>query len=292
MFQFLKSVARRAGRVARRRPLTTTVLILVAAAAGGAAGVYARAVHQWHRAERAVRDGRAAEARPVLDNCLAFWPRDPDVLRLAARAARMTGDFPAAEAHLNACLRAEHGATEDTQLEFLLMRAQRGEADEVAALLYGFVDRGHRDARLILETLALVYMHNLRYGPAYGALQRWAAAFPDDARVYHYRGWVLERLNQPQGAQEDYLRALELDPELDKVRLRVAEMYLEDKDPQQARPHLDRLVGKDPNRPEFLARLGVCRFLEGRHAEARQLFGVRTTREAVLAYLRQRGTQA
>jgi predicted Zn-dependent protease len=232
---------------------------------------YGYAVRQWRGAVAAVRDGRPDDARPKLATCLRVWPDDPAVHRLAARAARLTGEFAEAEAHLNTCLRLEHGASEDTQLEFLLMRAQTGEVEEVEPLLFGYVDRGHPDARMAVETVALSYMHNLRYGPAYAALKRWAEAFPDDPRVYHYRGWVLERMNQPQGALEDYLRAIDLDPELDKVRLRVAEMYLEDKDPQKALPHLDRLHQKTPDRPEVLARLGVCRFLEGQHPEARRL---------------------
>ena len=271
MVRFLTSAPRRLARWARRRPLDSLVLVLAVLAAATAGGVYAHAVRQWHRAQAAVAAGRPDDARAPLETCLAVWPRDPRVLRLAARAARLSGDYATAEARLNACLRIEHGASEDTQLEFLLMRAQRGEVDEVAALLIGYVDRRHPDSQIVLQTLALTYMYNLRYGPAYATLVRWVKEFPDDARGYHFRGWVLERLNQPKAALEDYTRALDLDPDLDKVRLRVAEMYLEDKEPQSARPHLDRLRAKSPDQPEVLARLGQCRFLEGQHPEARAL---------------------
>lgn len=257
-------------RAARRRPWRTAGVVLVLVVGVLAAG-YGYVVREWRQAQADIRDRRPADARGRLKTCLRVWPNDPDVHRLAARAARLTGDFAAAEDHLNTCLKLEHGASEDTQLEFLLMRAQTGEMEEVAGHLFAFVDRRHADARLVLETITVFYMHNHRYGPASAALKRWADEFPDDARAYHYRGWVLERMNQPQGALEDYLRALELDPNLDKVRLRVAEMYLEDKDPQKARPHLDHLRQKLPDRPEVLARLGVCRFLEGRHPEAREL---------------------
>ena len=54
---------------------------------------------------------------------------------LAARAARLTADFEGAEAHLKRCLKLQQGATEATQLEFLLMRAQTGEEDVVAPAL-------------------------------------------------------------------------------------------------------------------------------------------------------------
>jgi tetratricopeptide (TPR) repeat protein len=238
---------------------------------GGAGGFYGYAVWEWRGAVTAIREGRPADARKKLPLCLSVWPKDPDVHRLAARAARLTHDFPAAEEHLNICLKLEHGASEDTQLEFLLMRAQADEIDEVAPLLFAYVERRHPDSPMILETIALTYMYHLRYGPAHFALKRWVQEYPDSARAYHYRGWVLERMNQPKLALDDYLRALDLDPWLDRVRIRVAEMYLEDKDPLPALPHLEWVLRRDPDRPEALAALGQCRFLQGRHAEARQL---------------------
>lgn len=260
----------RLARGVRRRPVTSVLVVAGVLAAGWFGTTYTHAVREWRRAEAALREGRAADARTHLEVCLAAWPRSVAVHQRAARAARMTGDFTAAEYHLNTCLRLEDGASEATQLEFLLMRAQSGEVEEVAGLLFGFVDRGHPDARLILQTVASTYMHNLRYGPAYAALKRWSEAFPDDPRAFHYRGWVLERMNQPTAAKEDYQRALELDQGLVGVRLRVAEMYLEDNDPVQATPHLDLLLATAPDRPDVLARVGELRYLQGRHPESRQ----------------------
>src|SRR5207248_2447127 len=138
-----------------------------------------------------------AEARSRLEVCLFWWPwsRSPDVHRAAARAARLTGDYSVAESHLQRCIKLENGATERTQLEFLLMRAQTGEEDEVDAPLSALVSNKHPEAPLILETLARAYMHRLRYGPAYYHLTRWLEMAPEAAKAYHWRGWVLERVN-------------------------------------------------------------------------------------------------
>jgi predicted Zn-dependent protease len=271
MTRFVKSALGRLGRAARRRPLRAALAGLVVLGTAAATGGYAYAVREWHRAQAAVRERHPGQAKSHLAVCLSVWPRDPAVHQLAARAARETGDFVTAEDHLNTCLKLERGASEATQIEFLLMRAQSGEVEEVAPLLFLFVDRGHPDAPLILETIALTYMHNLRYGPAYACLVRWVREVPDSARAYHYRGWVLERLNQPKQALDDYLHALDLEPGLVPVRLRVAEMYLEDKQPLDALPHLERLREQAPDRPEVLARLGQCRFLQGETVEARRL---------------------
>src|SRR5262249_54310255 len=72
-------------------------------------------------------------------------------------------------------------------------------------------------------------------------------------------------------AMRDYNKALELDPDLVSVRLRVAEMLLENKKPLEALPHLERLRKQAPDRPDVLARLGQCRYLEGKIKEARRL---------------------
>jgi tetratricopeptide (TPR) repeat protein len=257
----------RAVRAHRWRTILLFGLLLVAAAVGGYA--YARA--QWRGAQAAVQERRFDDAKRRLDFCLRVWPDSPEVHLLAARHARLTGEYEAAETHLNRCLKLQGGATEATQLEFLLMRAQTGEIDEVDPVLQSYVNRGHAETPLILETMSRAYMHHLRYGPAFGILTRWIELYPDAAQPHHWRGWVLERLNSAKGAMRDYQRALELDPDNAVVRLRVAEMLLEDKLPLEALPHLDLLRSQFPDRPDIQARLGQCRFLQGRAKEAREL---------------------
>jgi tetratricopeptide (TPR) repeat protein len=273
MLRYLRAVGRALAypvRAARRRPgtaLAVAGLLLVAAAAAGAG--YVR--HQWRAAQEALAADRPAEARSRLAVCLLVWPHDPEVRLLAARAARLSGDLPAAEAHLNRCLKLHGGATEEVQIEFLLLRAQTGEVEEVAQALIDCVEKGHPQSPLILETLARAYMHRLRYKPALACLSRWMEVQPNAAKAYQWRGWVLERMNQHDAAFADYRRALELAPDLFPVRLRVAEMLLEDKLVAQALPHLERLHRQAPDNPEVLARLGMCRFQENQPEEARRL---------------------
>jgi tetratricopeptide (TPR) repeat protein len=261
----------RAGREARRRPGTTVlVLVLLVAAALGASYFYA--LREWRLAQEAVKAGRLDEAKRSLNLCLVVWPRSIPVHLLAARAARLRGDFVRAEVHLNHCLKLQHGATEAIQLEFLLMRVQGGEEDEVASILLSqYVENNSPDSSLILETLARAYMYNLRYGPAFVCLSRWIEVAPDSAEPLRWRGWILERLNDYNGAEEDYKRALEFDPGLVPVRLRLAEMYLERSDALKALPHLEQLRQQFPNRPDILARTGQCRLLQGDSQEARRL---------------------
>jgi len=172
---------------------------------------------------------------------------------------------------LNQCLKLRKDDTDAVQLEFLLMRIQLNQVDEVAPALLACVENHHPETPLILETLAQAYMHNLRYGPALGCLNLWLQEAPETAQAYYWRGWVRERLNHAEGAFQDYQRGLELDPDHFPARLRVAEILLEKSNPPEALPHLERLLKQYPDRPEVLARLGQCRFLQGQPEEARRL---------------------
>jgi tetratricopeptide (TPR) repeat protein len=259
------------GTALRARPWTTCLGLVVLIVLGTLGGLYGYACHQWHTACAEVRDGRAAQARDRLPLCLFVWPSSAEVHLLAARAARLTGDYPEAEAHLKQCLRLQGGASEASQLEFLLLRVQTGEEDEVAPALLDLVENEHPESLLILETLARAYMHHLRYGPAYNALTRWIARAPDAAKPYHWRGWVLERMNSHEQAMLDYRKALSLDPDLAQVRLRVAEMLLEDHNPREALGHLEHLHRQVGDRPDVQARLGQCHFQQGRLEEARRI---------------------
>jgi tetratricopeptide (TPR) repeat protein len=247
------------------------VLILLVLSATGA-GLYGYALYQWQAAQAAVKADRMDEAQQRLDFCLTLWPRSIPVHLLAARVARLRGDFEGAEAHLNRCLKLNHGATEAIQLEFLLLRVQGGEEDEVAGDLFSlYVDQNSPESALILETLARAYMQNHRYGPAYACLSRWAEVAPDSAEPPRWRGWILEHLGDREEAIKEYKRALELDPDLVPVRLRLTEVYLERSDPLAALPHLERLHKQFPDRPDIMARLGQCRFLQGETQAARRL---------------------
>jgi tetratricopeptide (TPR) repeat protein len=273
VFRFLRAAARGLtypARVARRRPRLTLVLLGVVLVAAALAGFW-HVQHQWGAAQAALAADRPGEARSRLDLCLLVWPHNSEVHLLAARAARLSGDAQAAEAHLNQCLKLNGEATEAVQLEFLLLRVQTGDLEAVASPLIDCVEKGHPDSPLILETLARAYIHLLRYKPAYACLSRWIELRPDEAKAYQWRGWVLERLSRYKVAMEDYQRALELNPDLFPVRLRVAEMLLEDKQAPEALPHLERLYRQAPDNPEVQARLGMCRFLQNQTEDARRL---------------------
>lgn len=257
--------------VVRRRPRTALLILLLVVLLGLGLGGYGYAQHQWQAAQAAVKENRLDDARSPLDRCLLLWPGSVPVRLLAARAARLRGDFASAETHLNHALKLQNGATEAIQLEFLLMRVQRGDVDDVAPALVDLVESKHPDAPMILETLTGAYLYNHRYRPALACVNRWMEEVPDSAQPLHLRGWILERMNSREDAINTYRRALEIDPDHVSVRLRLAEILMDRSNAPEASQHLELLRSKYPDRADILARLGQCRYLQGQPEEARPL---------------------
>lgn len=200
-----------------------------------------------------------------------IWPWSYDAHLEAARALRQTHQYSLAESNLNDCLKLRGGASEDVQIEFLLMRVETGETDDPSWHLMKYVDQEHPKSYEIMEALARAQMHRLKYGPAYAMLNRMITLQPDRALAYYWRGWVLERMDNAGEAKNNYIKALELDPSITAVRLRLGEILMEDNRPDEAIPFLESLYADFPDNPEINARLGQLRFLQGKWPEARPL---------------------
>ena len=219
----------------------------------------------------ALRQGSLPFAKSALGLANWLWPFSHSNQLALATVCRRNKDYAEAERHLNQCLKLEGGANEDVQIEFLLMRTATGEVDESSWHLMGYVDKNHPRSYEIMESITAAYLRRLKYGPAYALLNRMVELAPENALSYFWRGWVLERMDNPGEAKTNYLLALERDPSLVQVKLRLGEILLEDNRTEEAVPYLESLFGDFPNRPDVQARLGQLRFLQGRWPQAREL---------------------
>src|SRR5262249_12992138 len=234
------------------RYLGTAVLLILL---GTGVGLYIYAARQLPAAQIALKENRLDDADKSLRIYLFVWPRDVPAHILAARVARMQGDFETAEDHLKRCLKLEKDAPESVQIEFLLMRVQRGEEDDVAGELWQYVDNKSPESALILETLSRAYMRNLRFREAYATTTRWMELEKENETPVRWRAWVHDRLGDFEKAMKDYRKALELNPDAPPVRLRLAEMLLDRSNPPEALALLEPLYQEYPDRPEIQARL-------------------------------------
>jgi len=242
--------------------------VLLVCAVGGVA-LYAR--HCWTAAQKEVAEFQPEAAQKHLRLLLFLRPDHIPYLLLAARAARINGEFDEAERYLNKCLKLAKGSTEEIQVEFLLMRVQRGEEDVVSGELLQYVYSGYPESKLILETLAHAYIRNMRSGMAFTCLTMRIDLGPDDAQPYEWRGRVLENLNDRRGALADYAKAVELEPGRTTARLRLAELQMDTAQIEEAAKNLELLAGQFPDRSDVKARLGQCRLMQGNPDEARPL---------------------
>jgi tetratricopeptide (TPR) repeat protein len=214
--------------------------------------------------------GRFEQARAHLQACLCVWPKDARVHLLAARAARRMGVLDEAEEHLTAC-QASGGVTDETTLEWALLRAQRGELPDVEQYLRARLEDRRTDPLPTLEVLTAELMRVRRLLEAKLYLDRWLELKPDDPVPLVRRGWVAEHLLDDTAAAQDYQRALVLTPEDDNVRLRLGEIQERTGRAAEAVAHFERLRARQPAEPAVLLGLARCRRQLGQPDEALQL---------------------
>jgi tetratricopeptide (TPR) repeat protein len=267
MLRFATGLLRRI----RQRPGAALVVLALAGALGAFGGVNLWAYYQLWTARRDVKAGHYEEALTHVNRCLRFWWRSGDVHLLAARIERLNGHYPAAEKHLQECQRRIKPATEPMQLEWLLLRAQQGDVDEVRPGLLKLVQQNHPESNMILETLARSYLRQQRYLWAFECLNQWLARDSDNVRALLWRAFAHQHMNGKAEAVEDFERVLELDPGQDDARLRLADMLLVSSSPTEALPHLEKLRQRQPDNPAVLIGLARCRQIEGKKKEVHQL---------------------
>jgi tetratricopeptide (TPR) repeat protein len=242
--------------------------LLLAVGAFAAAEVWS--VWQERLARQALADDRREEARLHIERALWMHGNRVSTLLLAARIFRLRGSYAEAEEHLLRCGQLK-GMNEPVQLEWLLLRCQKGEVDELSPNLFSLVKQHHPETPAILETLASVYMRQTRYLEAILCLNLWLEQHPDAVRALDWRGWVGNQLDHRDQTIHDYERLLELQPDRTDIRLRLAQALNDSARDPDAVVHLERLQKELPDNPEVLVGLARCRVNQRRMEEATAL---------------------
>jgi tetratricopeptide (TPR) repeat protein len=210
-----------------------------------------------------------ADAREHLRYCLVASPHDSQVHLLAARAARRLELYDEAELHLHACQRLGDLA-ESVQVERMLTRVQRGNLSEESAL-WTRVEANDPSSVPILEVLVQEYIRIGRLDAALRGLEVLLDWRPNDLDALLGRGWVWEQLFYFPAAVQDYRRALQLDPDNDRVRLRLAQALVITGPADEAASHFERLAQRQREDAAVLLGLAQCRRQLSETDEARRL---------------------
>ncbi len=252
---------------ARRHPwlVAGSAVFLIGLVVGGS---YLWGLHQFRAAEKALSEEKLDEAREHIVSCLRIWYRAPSAYLLAARIERVGGNYPLAERYLSYCIRLQGGASEQTQLEQILLRAQSGELAEVEQGLWECVNTNHPDSPRILETLTRIYVRESRFGGAVTCLTIWLEREPTVVRAWHWRGWAYENLMQLDKAISDYEKTLELDPERWGARTHLTRLLIQVNDVESARLQLNQLLLRHRDDPDVQLLEAQASRLEGKTEEA------------------------
>ncbi len=229
-----------------------------------------RAGYHWRAAGEALARRDFDGARAHLADCLDVWPDSGETHFLAARAARRGAAYEEAQEHLT---RAKHlgWVPEAVSLERALAQAQRGEPALVQGYLLQCVEGDHPDTLLILEALTQGYLTTFDLVAARGCLDRWLERDANAVPALLWRGEVFDRLDRPQEAMTDYRRAVELAPERDDARLRLASLLVRAQMSPEAATHYEQLYRRQPDNPAVLLGLARCRYALGDPDEAARL---------------------
>lgn len=252
--------------------IVAALLVLVAAALLALTGAHVWAWSHARAAERDLAAGRYPAAYGHIQKALKIWPGRRSTNLRAARIARMNNDLDATAAFLQKCHKLQGGETPESQLEWVLLRAQSGEIDQVSQALWQAVKDDHPDAVHVLECLARVYIREVRLQAALACLDEWLARDPDNVRALDWRAWVHEKRFDQEDTVADYKRVVELAPDRSDLRLRYADVLVSYALLPEALPHLERLHREQPDNLNLLGSLATCRFLLGQTDEARALF--------------------
>ncbi len=258
----------------RRRPRSALSAALALAALAAAAALLVPPARAWYHAraaERAAQRGDFEEARSHLAVCLAVWPDSGRTHLLAARAARRAGRLDEAEQHLNRA-QALGGRTDETALERVLLRVERGDVAEVEGYLKSTIGPDHPDAPIVLEALARGYLLTDRLFDLLECTTLWLQVRPHETHALFWRGLARERLGDWGEAVADYRAAVEADPDNIAARLRLGELLLNRMhEPDESLGHFEAARARGPSDPEARLGLALCQRALGHADAAREL---------------------
>lgn len=249
----------------RFRRIAVAIVVLGVAAGIGAWQAYGR--YHLLVGTRSLQSHHYGEALGHFQTALKVWPEDGGTSLLAARAARGTGNYEAADRYLRICQMLPSQA-DQAAFERVLLRTSKGEIDAVGQFCHAMVEQGHPETPSILEALAVGNLTLLRFAAASEALDRWLEIAPDQPQAIFLKGRLHLQASNNVEALEYLRRVVELDAERDDARLLLAGLHLDLGQAQEALPHLETASRRQPGNVPARARLAQAMILLGRTEEA------------------------
>jgi tetratricopeptide (TPR) repeat protein len=211
----------------------------------------------WRAAERAIAQRDLIGAFHHLEHCLTAWPNSAETHFLTGRVERRLGHLGEAEEQLHQARRLGW-VDELIDLEYLLIKAQTGDARAAEPALRGYLESGHRDAELILEALVIGYRQKAFLDGAYRWSTVWVEGYPDSPVAHVWHGRVLEAGLRYDLAANAYGRAIELGADDGETHFHRAQVLMWKGRFAEARTDFQKCLQADPENPAALLGLARC----------------------------------
>ena len=260
----------------RQHPRLVLGGLLAAVALLGWAGYRAVLDYKFDSHYRAARE--AVERRDwktalvQLKEAQRLAPDNAATYLLAARAERRLEHLDVAKQHLDTCQRLEGRETQPIKVERALLRVHQGDLAGVEEFLRACVQQDDPDSVEILDILAAALEINYRDAEAQRCLDELLRRQPDHFDALVRRGRTAKSMGWFEDAVQYYEKALLVRPDVDSVRLAMAEIQVALGRFDQAREHFERLRERQPHNPSVLFGLARCAAGTGANDKALRLF--------------------
>jgi len=196
------------------------------------------------------------------------WKADLEFLK--ARLARHRGELRVMNEHLMAAQQAGIEMSKVTR-EQTLAQAQLGEMRDAEKRLAQLLSDPQGDEPEICYAFIQGYLQIQQYDAARRLLKGWSDDFPEDPRPLFLRGTVEMNMDLWKEAEQDYRKALELDPNHYQSAYHLASVLLTQKHPDQAMKYFKIAEGDASIRTDALAGQGHCFRLLGQAEKSREM---------------------
>jgi tetratricopeptide (TPR) repeat protein len=277
LFAWFRRVSGSCLRTFLQHPRQSLLIAGICALVLAVASPFLWASYHWFAGQADLGHYRNAEARRHLNACLKVWPwsRSVHAHLLAARAARRDGDFPKAFERLQEVQSTLGDHSSDTLLEWSLLHAAGGDLNKVERYLRESASvEDPETLPLILEALALGYMHLSRVAEAIQSVDQWLARDPENVEALFLRSSIYRQSGSWTEAAPDLRRVVELEPERPWARWWLAVALVSIGHYDEGVRHLEMLRQRTPkelDKMDVLVRLAICWQRMGRNREAREL---------------------
>jgi tetratricopeptide (TPR) repeat protein len=238
---------------------------------------------RYQEARQFLVEGKAAEARSVLEGLIRQYPDEPDLYLFLGIALLRLRDPQAAELNIKQALALRPDHVEARTLLGWIQLEIHGDFD-AAIEEYSEVVRIRPDLAEAYNNLGVAQKRKGELNKAAASFNRALALNPDHSEALSNRGWVFAEENKWTDARRDFEGALKINPADDGALYGLSQALREERDYAGAQKALGRLISRSPNFVYWLewGRIGLIRFywvllliaiaffMKGRFMKARQ----------------------